>query len=58
MMCIQALSWGITGKIIAFFASLIAASLPVTGFLIWRGRHKKKTVTKSVAVKKELVAAL
>jgi uncharacterized iron-regulated membrane protein len=33
---------GLTGKIIAFFASLIAASLPVTGFLIWRGRHKKK----------------
>jgi len=26
---------GLTGKIIAFFASLICASLPVTGFLIW-----------------------
>jgi uncharacterized iron-regulated membrane protein len=34
---------GITGKTLAFFASLIAASLPVTGFLIWRGRKKKKT---------------
>jgi uncharacterized iron-regulated membrane protein len=34
---------GLTGKIIAFIASLICASLPVTGFLIWWGkRHKKK----------------
>lgn len=32
---------GITGKIIAFFASLIATSLPITGFLIWRGRRRK-----------------
>lgn len=32
---------GLPGKIMAFFASLIAASLPVTGFLIWRGRRTK-----------------
>ncbi|MFT2010463.1 PepSY-associated TM helix domain-containing protein [Pontibacter sp. 13R65] len=32
---------GIVGKVIAFFASLIAASLPVTGFMIWWGRRKK-----------------
>ncbi len=32
---------GLPGKILAFFASLIAASLPVTGFIIWRGRQKK-----------------
>lgn len=32
---------GFTGKLIAFFSSLIAASLPVSGFLIWRGRRKK-----------------
>ena len=31
----------IPGKLMAFFASLIAASLPVTGFLIWWGRRKK-----------------
>lgn len=34
------------GKIIAFFASLFTASLPVTGFMIWYGRNfktKKKT---------------
>ena len=34
--------WGLAGKILAFFASLIAASLPVTGFMIWWGRRKKK----------------
>lgn len=33
---------GLPGKILAFFASLIAASLPVTGFIIWWGRRKKK----------------
>ncbi|MES2701722.1 MAG: PepSY-associated TM helix domain-containing protein [Bacteroidota bacterium] len=33
---------GLPGKIMAFFASLLAASLPVTGFLIWRGRRRKK----------------
>ncbi|MCH5598568.1 PepSY-associated TM helix domain-containing protein [Niabella ginsengisoli] len=32
---------GLPGKILAFFASLIAASLPVTGFIIWRGRKRK-----------------
>ncbi|MFI1773153.1 PepSY-associated TM helix domain-containing protein [Thalassobellus citreus] len=37
---------GIIGKIIAFIISLLTASLPVTGFLLWYGRHykKKKTV--------------
>lgn len=33
---------GIAGKVMMFFASLIAASLPITGFLFWRGRKKKK----------------
>ncbi|MDO5971058.1 PepSY-associated TM helix domain-containing protein [Flavivirga aquimarina] len=28
-------------KILNFLMSLIVASLPITGFLIWRGRHKK-----------------
>lgn len=32
---------GLGGKILAFFASLFAASLPVTGFLIWRGRRRR-----------------
>lgn len=33
---------GLPGKIIAFIASLVAASLPVTGFMIWLNRKKKK----------------
>lgn len=41
---------GLPGKIIAFFASLVAAGLPVTGFMIWLNRKKKK--------KKKLVPAL
>ena len=32
---------GLTGKIFAFLVSLLIASLPVTGFLIWYGRKKK-----------------
>lgn len=32
---------GLPGKILAFCASLIAASLPVTGFYIWWGKRKK-----------------
>lgn len=35
---------GLPTKIIAFVVSLICASLPVTGFMIWGGRRKKKTV--------------
>jgi uncharacterized iron-regulated membrane protein len=34
-------AFGMTGKIIAFIASLICGSLPVTGFMIWYGRRKK-----------------
>ncbi|KOS07384.1 hypothetical protein AM493_16045 [Flavobacterium akiainvivens] len=32
---------GIPGKIIAFIVSFTCAMLPITGFLIWRGRTKK-----------------
>lgn len=35
---------GLPGKIIAFVASLIAASMPVTGVIIWLGRKKKKNL--------------
>ncbi|MEK6482346.1 PepSY-associated TM helix domain-containing protein [Catalinimonas sp. 4WD22] len=34
--------FGFTGKVMACLASLIAASLPITGFLIWWGKQKKK----------------
>jgi uncharacterized iron-regulated membrane protein len=33
---------GIIGKIIAFLISLICASLPVTGFLVWWNKRNKK----------------
>lgn len=35
--------FGIWTKILAFVASLICASLPITGFLVWWGRNKKKS---------------
>ena len=34
---------GLPGKFLAFFASLIGASLPVTGFMVWWGKRKKKS---------------
>jgi uncharacterized iron-regulated membrane protein len=41
---------GLPGKLLAFFASLIAASLPITGFIIWRGRNnKKRAAPKAIA---------
>ena len=45
---------GLTGKIIAFLASLICASLPVTGFVIWLGKRKKpkKNIIKTIVHKK------
>ncbi|MDX5478837.1 MAG: PepSY domain-containing protein, partial [Cyclobacteriaceae bacterium] len=33
---------GLPGKFLAFCLSAIIASLPITGFLIWRGRKKKR----------------
>jgi len=36
------------GKILAFMVSLITATLPVSGFLIWKARKKQKTL-KNVA---------
>jgi uncharacterized iron-regulated membrane protein len=34
---------GLPGKIFAFLISLLIASLPITGFLIWYGRRNKNT---------------
>lgn len=34
--------WGFTGKIIVFLVSLFCASLPVTGFLMWREKRKQR----------------
>lgn len=41
---------GFGGKVIAFIISLIAASLPITGFLVWRGRHNRKKPAQRLAV--------
>ncbi len=42
---------GLPGKILAFFVSLIAASLPVTGFLIWYQRKYRKKPVRSAGRK-------
>lgn len=41
--------WGLAGKIMMFCASLICASLPVTGVMIWWGRKKKQKKAAPVA---------
>lgn len=48
--------WGLPGKILAFFASLIAASLPVSGFYIWWGRRNKKSKEKKLPTIKKVKA--
>ncbi|TCC90154.1 PepSY domain-containing protein [Pedobacter frigiditerrae] len=40
---------GMFGKILAFLASLIAAGLPITGFIIWIKKGKKSEKTKIIA---------
>ncbi|RFZ90960.1 PepSY domain-containing protein [Mucilaginibacter conchicola] len=37
---------GFPGKVLAFCVTLIGASLPITGFLVWYGRKFKKTKKK------------
>ena len=34
--------WGQVGKLSTFLAGIVATSLPITGFLIWWGRRRKK----------------
>ncbi len=53
---------GLWGKIIAFLVSLVCASLPITGFIIWWGKKKKSKKkkrnprrAKERVLKKELV---
>lgn len=50
--------WGIVGKTIAFFLSLFAASLPVTGTIIWWNRRKKKKESGKKKMKGEAVKPL
>lgn len=44
---------GFPGKVLAFLASLIGASLPITGFLVWYGRKFKKKGKAKESLKKE-----
>lgn len=44
--------WGLPGKILAFLISLVCASLPITGFLVWYHRKFKKKKGKGKSVKK------
>lgn len=44
---IAALGFG--AKIIYFLVALIAASMPVTGFMIWLGKYRKSTKKRSAA---------
>ncbi len=46
---------GLFGKIMAFLASLICATLPITGFIVWLGKRKKSKPGKErVVVHKRL----
>jgi uncharacterized iron-regulated membrane protein len=40
--------YGLPTKLLAFAASLFCATLPISGFLIWRGRRKKRKLLKSI----------
>jgi len=42
--------FGMTGRILYLFAGMIAASLPITGFIIYLNRKKKKAKKKKVKV--------
>jgi uncharacterized iron-regulated membrane protein len=46
--------YGWPTKILALICALIAASLPVTGFLVWWGRKNMKTTKKASPVKKRV----
>ncbi|BAV07971.1 PepSY-associated TM region [Filimonas lacunae] len=51
---------GLSGKVLVFCTTLIGASLPVTGFIIWWGKKKKgskKAGKKAVTAKAENVTA-
>jgi uncharacterized iron-regulated membrane protein len=45
-------------KILAFICALVAATLPVTGFLVWIGKKKKKPAAKRPVSPKAVLAAV
>jgi uncharacterized iron-regulated membrane protein len=50
--------WGLPTKILAFFVTFIAGSLPITGFIIWYnrkwGKKKKKGTKKETALSRSV----
>lgn len=50
--------WGLPGKILAFLVSLVCASLPVTGFLVWYNKKKKSSPKKEKTWKEYIVKSL
>ena len=48
---------GLGGKIVAFLISLVSASLPVTGTLLWWGRRHKQPRRQPLAVASQLTAS-
>lgn len=49
---------GLPGRIAMFFAVLIGASLPITGFYVWWGRNKKSKAKNQLSVRKNLESNL
>ncbi len=45
--------WGLPGKILAFLVSLVSASLPITGFLVWWNKKNKGLGKKNSTGKKK-----
>lgn len=42
--------WGLPGRILACLASLIGASLPITGFLVWWNKRKQKQKRSTISI--------
>lgn len=43
--------WGLPGKLLAFFMSLLIATLPITGVMVYIGRRRKQKKTAPVKVR-------
>ncbi|RFZ81141.1 PepSY domain-containing protein [Mucilaginibacter terrenus] len=46
--------YGLGTQILAFIASLVCTSLPITGFMIWLGKRRKPEMRGKAAAKKEV----
>ncbi|HEV7332419.1 MAG TPA: PepSY-associated TM helix domain-containing protein [Flavisolibacter sp.] len=46
--------FGLPGRVALFFAALVVASLPITGFYFWWGRRKKRKRKRGISKKADL----